>query len=56
MREYKKYQCSVCGHIYDEVLGDPDTDIAPGTLWEDIPDDWHCPECGAEKSEYALMA
>ncbi|HEY8159901.1 MAG TPA: rubredoxin [Methylobacter sp.] len=56
MHHYKQYQCSVCGHIYDEVEGDPDTGIAPGTLWEDIPDDWRCPECGAEKSAYNLLA
>ncbi|MGZ5031543.1 MAG: rubredoxin [Methylobacter sp.] len=56
MHHYRKYQCSVCGHIYDEVEGDPDTGIAPGTLWEDIPDDWRCPECGAEKSAYNLLA
>ncbi|MDO9424654.1 MAG: rubredoxin [Methylobacter sp.] len=56
MSDYKKYQCSVCGHIYDEAEGDPDTGMAPGTLWKDIPVDWRCPECGAEKSAYALMA
>jgi len=55
MSDYRKYQCSVCGHIYDEAEGDKDTGIAPGTRWEDIPDDWRCPECGAEKSEYALI-
>jgi rubredoxin len=56
MSEYRKYQCGVCGHIYDEAEGDEETGIAPGTRWEDIPDDWRCPECGAKKSEYALMA
>ncbi len=56
MSDYKKYQCGVCGHIYDEAAGDPDSGIAPGTLWHDIPDDWRCPECGMEKSEYDLMA
>jgi len=55
MSDYKKYQCGVCGHIYDEAEGDEGTGIAPGTRWEDIPDDWRCPECGAEKSEYSLM-
>jgi rubredoxin len=52
---YRKYECTVCGHIYDEALGDPDSGIAPGTLWEDVPDDWRCPECGVAKSEYELM-
>ena len=55
MSDYRKYQCGVCGHIYDEAEGDEDSGIAPGTRWEDIPDDWRCPECGAEKSEYSLM-
>src|SRR3546814_14246968 len=44
-----KWECTICGHIYDEELGDPDTGIAPGTRFEDIPDDWVCPECGAGK-------
>jgi len=47
-----KYECVICGHVYDEALGDPDTGIAPGTRWEDIPDDWICPECGAGKDSY----
>lgn len=55
MADYKKYQCLECGHIYNEAEGDPDTDIAPGTLWEDIPADWVCPECGAEKSDFELI-
>jgi rubredoxin len=55
MSDYRKYQCCVCGHIYDEAEGDEETGIAPGTRWEDIPEDWRCPECGVEKSEYELM-
>jgi rubredoxin len=55
MSDYRKYQCGVCGYIYDEAEGDEDGGIAPGTRWEDIPDDWRCPECGVEKSEYFLM-
>src|SRR3546814_721544 len=47
-----KWECTICGHIYDEELGDPDTGIAPGTRFEDIPDDWVCPECGAGKDAY----
>jgi rubredoxin len=53
--DYRKYECAVCGHIYDEAVGDPDSGIEPGTLWEDIPDDWRCPECGVEKSDFELM-
>jgi rubredoxin len=48
----RKFQCRYCSHIYDEEFGDPDTGIAPGTLWGDIPDSWVCPECGATKDDY----
>ncbi len=41
----RKYRCRYCSHVYDEALGDPDSGIAPGTKYEDIPDDWMCPEC-----------
>ena len=51
---YKKWVCNVCGYIYDEELGDPDHGIAPGTAWEDVPDDWECPECGAAKSDFEM--
>jgi flavin reductase (DIM6/NTAB) family NADH-FMN oxidoreductase RutF/rubredoxin len=47
-----KYECTVCGYIYDPELGDPDGDIKPGTPFEEIPDDWVCPVCGATKSEF----
>ena len=42
----KKYECEPCGYIYDPAVGDPDGGIAPGTAFEDIPDDWVCPICG----------
>lgn len=48
----KKYICDICGFVYDEAMGDPDTGIAPGTTWEDLPDDWQCPMCGATKAEF----
>ncbi len=48
----KKYVCTVCGYVYDEAAGIPDSGIAPGTKWEDIPDDWTCPLCGATKGEF----
>ena len=48
----KKYRCMICGHIYDPVVGDPDTNIPPGTRFENIPDDWSCPECGATKADF----
>jgi flavin reductase (DIM6/NTAB) family NADH-FMN oxidoreductase RutF/rubredoxin len=47
-----KYKCTVCEYVYDPELGDPDGGIAPGTPFEEIPDDWVCPVCGAAKSEF----
>ena len=47
-----KYICSVCGFVYDEAKGIPDAGIAAGTRWEDLPEDWVCPLCGATKSEF----
>ncbi len=47
-----KYRCIVCGYIYDPELGDPDGGIKPGTPFEEIPDDWVCPVCGAAKSDF----
>jgi flavin reductase (DIM6/NTAB) family NADH-FMN oxidoreductase RutF/rubredoxin len=47
-----KYQCSVCGYIYDPKLGDPDGGIKPGTPFEEIPDNWVCPVCGASKDQF----
>ncbi|MCX7004604.1 MAG: rubredoxin [bacterium] len=47
-----KWVCSVCGYVYDPALGDPDNGIAPGTPFEKLPDDWVCPECGADKGMF----
>lgn len=47
-----KYQCSICGYIYDPKDGDPDSGIPAGTLFEDIPDDWTCPICGVSKDMF----
>lgn len=49
---YRKWICITCGHIYDEALGDEREGFAPGTLFQDIPDDWCCPDCGATKKDY----
>lgn len=46
-----KYECP-CGYVYDPELGDPDSGIAPGTAFEDIPEDWVCPVCGLDKSAF----
>ncbi len=53
--EFKKYKCKTCGHIYDEEKGDPRNGIAPGTRWEDLPDDWECPGCGAAKVMFTQL-
>jgi rubredoxin len=53
--EAKKWVCEMCGLIYDPEEGDPDSGIPPGTPFEDIPDDWTCPICGAEKADFREM-
>lgn len=47
-----KYECLVCGWIYDPTVGDPDGGIAAGTAFEDIPDNWVCPLCGVDKTNF----
>ncbi|MBQ9491782.1 MAG: rubredoxin [Firmicutes bacterium] len=47
-----KYVCEVCGFVYDEELGLPEENIAPGTKFDDLPDDFVCPECGVEKNMF----
>ena len=53
--DYKTYMCLICGFIYDEALGLPDHGIAPGTRWEDVPEDFECPDCGISKFDFDLM-
>lgn len=50
-----KWECEVCGYIYDPAEGDPDNGVSPGTAFEDVPDDWVCPECGADKSMFSKI-
>lgn len=50
-----KWECIVCGWVYDEAKGDPDSGIAPGTRWEDIPEDWLCPDCGVGKEDFEMI-
>jgi len=52
---YKKYLCLLCGYIYDEEQGAEEEGIAPGTRWQDLPDDWVCPECGAMKDDFEMI-
>jgi rubredoxin len=47
-----KYVCQVCGYVYDPNAGDPENGIEPGTAFEDLPDDWTCPVCGASKDDF----
>lgn len=50
-----KYECTVCGYVYDPEKGDPDGGVDPGTAFEDLADDWVCPVCGAAKSEFRKL-
>lgn len=52
---YRRWVCDACGYIYDEAKGDPDEGFAPGTRFEDIPDDWQCPLCGLSKSDLRVL-
>ena len=51
----QKYVCDVCGYIYDPAEGDPDSGIEPGTLFDQIPNDWACPQCGATKAQFSPL-
>lgn len=48
----QKYQCTICGYVYDPEEGDPDNGIAPGTPFEDVPESWTCPVCGVAKASF----
>jgi rubredoxin-NAD+ reductase len=52
---WRLWECAVCGFIYDERLGLPEENIAPGTRWEEIPDDWRCPDCGVAKADFDMV-
>jgi rubredoxin-NAD+ reductase len=51
-QEFRKWTCAVCDYVYDESLGDPDHGLAPGTRFEDIPEEWSCPDCGVTKADF----
>ena len=55
MEEFKKWECIVCGWIYDEELGLPEEGIEPGTKWEDVPEDWVCHDCGVCKEDFDMV-
>ena len=48
-----KYVCDICGYVYDPELGAPDNGVAPGTPWEEVPEDWVCPLCGGGKDQFS---
>lgn len=52
---YKSWMCIICGWVYEEEAGSPGDGLAPGTRWDDIPDDWICPDCGAEKEDFDMI-
>lgn len=51
----RKWQCLICSFIYEEELGLPGDGIAPGTSWDEIPDDWICPDCGVGKEDFEMV-
>jgi len=51
----EKYRCMVCGYIYNPEQGDPENGVQPGTPFEDLPEDWGCPLCGADKSQFEIV-
>lgn len=51
----KKWQCVICGFIYDETIGMEEEGIPPGTLWENVPDDWYCPDCRVGKDDFEMI-
>jgi rubredoxin len=51
-----QWECTICGYIYDPAVGDPDAGIPPGTSFENIPEDWICPDCGVSKDMFEKLA
>jgi rubredoxin len=51
----KAYMCLICGYLYDEERGDPESGIDPGTRWDDVPLSWRCPDCGAGKEDFEMV-
>lgn len=55
MSDWKKYECIVCGWVYDEALGCPEEGVPPGTRWNDVPDDFICPLCAVDKTLFEAI-
>jgi len=51
----KTWICMICGFVYDEEAGSPEHGITPGTRWEDVPEDWVCPDCGTGKADFEML-
>ncbi len=52
---YRSWMCIICGWVYEEQYGSPEDGIAPGTRWQDVPEDWVCPDCGASKDDFEMI-
>ncbi|MFM9970896.1 MAG: rubredoxin [Burkholderiales bacterium] len=53
--QFKTWQCALCAFVYDEEQGLPEEGIAPGTRWEDVPENWTCPDCGVGKNDFLMI-
>ena len=53
--QYRKWECVICGFIYDEAEGWPDDGIPAGTPWDSVPEDWECPDCGTSKYDFDMV-
>ncbi|MEM9383573.1 MAG: rubredoxin [Pseudomonadota bacterium] len=51
----KAYMCVICGFVYKDAEGHPETGITPGTSWDDVPLTWQCPDCGATKEDFEMI-
>jgi rubredoxin len=54
-KPYRNWMCIICGWVYEEAIGCPEDGLAPGTRWEDVPEDWACPDCGASKDDFEMI-
>ena len=53
--DYKIWMCIICGWVYEEEKGNPEEGLSPGTRWQDVPDFWVCPDCGAGKEDFEMI-
>lgn len=52
---YRNWMCIICGWVYEEAIGSAEDGLPPGTRWEDVPEDWVCPDCGASKDDFEMI-